>query len=526
MAGFSVLEDMHLSSKKRGGITIVGLGPGKWEHLTLEAATTLSQCNELYVRTARHPTLADLPHHVRLHSFDHVYEHKDSFAQVYETIACEVVRLGERPQGVVYAVPGHPMVAEESVQLILAQASAKGVPVRVVAGVSFIEPTLTALKLDPVRQGLQLVDAMTLASVLRRDRQVATPQGDLFRPDDRLTDAALLRRDLNPRVPLLISQLYSRELASQVKLGLLELYPPEHAVTLVQAAGVEKLQSIATLPLHELDRHEMDHLTCLYVPQIAAEQDRGSFEVLTAIIARLRGPTGCPWDRQQTHESLKQYLVEEAYEVLEAIDSGDPDKLAEELGDLLLQILLHAQIASECNDFSMEEVIAGIGTKLMRRHPHVFGQAKVSSAAEVALNWEQIKRAERGNAHSAISAVPKHLPALAYAQAAQRRAARTGFDWADISGVLEKVNEEIRELTAAKTKKDQKAELGDLLFALVNLARWLEIDAEDALRQANRRFLLRFQRMEQLAAERGEDFSQLRPSEQDCLWQQAKRERS
>lgn len=513
-----------MARKRNNGITIVGLGPGKRELLTLEAAAVLRRSKEVYVRTMRHPTVAQLPTHLELHSFDQVYEDKASFGEVYQTIATRLLELAQRPQGVVYAVPGHPLVAEESVRLVVAQADAKGVPVRIVAGMSFVEPVLTALGVDPFQRGLQLFDAATLALVVDRGNLRELVDGNLSDDQDKATSSALLRRILTPTTPLLLSQLYDQRVASLVKVGLLELYPPEHQASLVHAAGVDGQERAESLPLYELDRRPTDHLTCLYVPGLEPDQDLASFETLRAIIARLRGPNGCPWDRQQTSPSLKPYLVEESYEVLEAIDSGDPDKLAEELGDLLLQVLLHAQIASERDEFSMDEVISEIGTKLIRRHPHVFGQRCVSGAAEVVHNWEQIKRAERGDTRSTVSGVPKHLPALAYAQAVQRRAARSGFDWPDAAGVLDKVREEIQELAAAESKEEQRAELGDLLFSLVNLARWLNVDAEDALRQANQRFLRRFQRMEDLAVEQGQDFSQLGPEEQDCLWSEAKKE--
>lgn len=513
-----------MARKRDNGITIVGLGPGRRELLTLEAAAVLRRSKEVYVRTTRHPTVAQLPARLELHSFDQVYEEKASFAEVYETIAATLLELAQRPGGVVYAVPGHPLVAEESVRLIVARAGARGVPVRIVAGLSFVEPVLTALRVDPFQRGLQLFDAATLASIIDKGSLRELVDGDLSGEQDRATGAALLRRILTPTAPLLLSQLYNQRVASLVKIGLLELYPPEHQVSLVHAAGVDGQEHVESLPLYELDRRPTDHLTCLYVPEREPDQDLTSFETLRAIIARLRGPNGCPWDRQQTSLSLKPYLVEEAYEVLEAIDAGDPDKLAEELGDLLLQVLLHAQIASEHDEFSMDEVISEIGTKLIRRHPHVFGHKSVSGAAEVVRNWEQIKRAERGDKRSTVSGVPKHLPALAYAQAVQRRAARVGFDWPDAAGVLDKVREEIQELTSAKSKEEQRTELGDLLFSLVNLARWLNVDAEDALRLANQRFLRRFQRMEELAIEQGQDFSQLGPAEQDCLWNEAKKE--
>jgi len=249
---------------------------------------------------------------------------------------------------------------------------------------------------------------------------------------------------------------------------------------------------------------------------------RDSFPALTDIIARLRGPDGCPWDREQTHLSLKPTLVEECYEVLEAVDEEDDKKLCEELGDLLMQIVLHAQIADDQGKFSIKDVLQGINTKLIHRHPHVFGEAKVSNSQEVILSWEALKQKERG-VTPLLAGLPKGMPALAYSQALQQRAARVGFDWKDINGVIEKLGEEVEELRQSANPEERAREFGDVLFALTNVARWLDVESEEALRMTNERFCRRFGYMEKHCLEQGIALSSLSLDQQNELWEDAKK---
>ncbi len=251
----------------------------------------------------------------------------------------------------------------------------------------------------------------------------------------------------------------------------------------------------------------------------AADYD---FASLKGIVARLRSSDGCPWDRQQTHASLQPFLIEECYEVLQAIEEGDPQKLCEELGDLLLQIMLHAQIASEAGQFDIEDVVAGIAGKLVHRHPHVFGDKKAKEAEQVELNWEALKQEEKGAEASLLSGVPETMPALAYSQSVQRRAAAVGFDWEGVDEILDKLMEEVAEIRRASGQQEKAKEFGDLLFTLANIARRLNIDLETALRSANRRFCQRFKYMEQACRERGVELSSLSLEEQNALWEEAK----
>ncbi len=475
----------------RHGITIVGLGPGDPKQLTLEAQQVLQEAGEVYLRTRHHPTVASLPAGPSLCFFDHLYEQKDTFAEVYDEIARQIMELGQRSEGVVYAVPGHPLVGEASVQRILALAKQQEIGVHVVEGLSFIEPVLTCLDLDALA-GLQIVDAAELA--------------------------ALHHPCLNPDLPALIAQLYDQSLASDVKLTLMNLYPDEHPVTLVRGAGTDQAQ-VLTVPLYELDRQpDVDHLTSLYVPPLP---HLSSLEAFQDTIARLRAPGGCIWDQEQTHQSLRPHLLEESYETLAALDADDTDALREELGDMLLQIVLQAQIAVEAGEFSLAQVIEGVDAKIKHRHPHVFGDMLVADVGEVLHNWEEIKREEKG-AHSLLDGVSRSLPALARAQAIQKRVARVGFDWPDIEGVEAKMAEEVGELREAQGGAEREEELGDLLFSVVNLARWLKVDAESALRRACERFIRRFSGMERLCRDRGLNLSELGLAEQDELWEEVK----
>ena len=253
-------------------------------------------------------------------------------------------------------------------------------------------------------------------------------------------------------------------------------------------------------------------------------ENLSEFDTLVAIIAQLRAPDGCPWDREQTHASLRENLLEECYEVLEALDSADAGKLRDELGDLLMQIVFHIQLAHEEGEFELGDVVEGINTKLIHRHPHIFGSRKVSDAEEVALNWEALKREEREEGTSILDSVPRQMPALGRSHSIQRRVAQVGFDWPDVDGVIEKLAEEIGELKQAEDEESRAREFGDVLFALVNIARRMGVDSEAALREASERFTRRFNYMEEVCRRRGVDIAQLSLDEQNALWEEAKEE--
>jgi len=326
-----------------------------------------------------------------------------------------------------------------------------------------------------------------------------------------------------PHMPALIAQIYSRQVASDVKLTLTSVYPDEHLVKLVHAAGT-KDEMVEDCRLFEIDRSpSIGVLSCLYLPPL---DDHSSFETFQEVVAHLRAPEGCPWDKEQTHQSLRPFLLEETYEVLSALDANNPADLQEELGDLLLQIYLHAQIASEEGEFAIADVLRGVHTKIVSRHPHVFGDVQIDDTQGVLRNWERLKaieRADNGKSETGLlSSVAVALPALSQAQEIQRRAARVGFDWKDIQGVWKKVEEEMSEIHRASNPEEMAHEIGDLLFTVVNLARWQQVDSESVLRETNARFRRRFSKIEAAARERGCSVADLSMEEMDALWEAAK----
>jgi tetrapyrrole methylase family protein/MazG family protein len=312
--------------------------------------------------------------------------------------------------------------------------------------------------------------------------------------------------------------------ASEVKLVLSSLYPDEHPVQFVHAAGTSQ-QQVESLALYQIDRSEAIGLTtCLYLPPL---ERQSSFEAFLEVVAHLRSPEGCAWDRQQTHESLRDDLLEETYEALAAMDAAQPDGIREELGDMLLLILLHTQIAADEGEFTVVDVLSGIHKKIVHRHPHVFGALELEETGAILKNWERLKAEERlanGKGESSLlDGVALALPALLQAEQYQKRAAHVGFDWKDVHGVLDKLREELDEVLAADEPEKRAAEIGDLLFAVANLARWYKVDAESALREANARFRQRFSFIEASARAQGGSVSDLTLDEMEALWQAAKK---
>jgi tetrapyrrole methylase family protein/MazG family protein len=486
-----------MNPKNQHGITILGLGPGDPLLLTRQAWDLLESIDEVYLRTRQHPVVAGFPPRLIVHSFDDLYQQAPDFTTVYSQIVEQVMALGRRPEGVVYAVPGHPFVAEATGPEIARRARQEGIPLHVVEGLSFLEPTLTAVGIDPFPH-LALVDALVLV--------------DAHVPP------------FPTSAPAIVAQIHSQMIASHIKLTLMSLYPDEHPVKLVHAAGTSNAL-VESLPLYEIDRSpHIGLLTALYMPPLGPDT---SFEAFQEVIAHLRAPDGCPWDKEQTHQTLRSHLLEEAYELLEALDADDADAMREEFGDLLLQVVLHAQIASEYGEFSMADILKSIHKKIVYRHPHVFGDIALKDVQGVLQNWERLKEAERsanGKSDSGLlDGVALALPALVQAQEYQGRAGRVGFDWLDIQGVLDKLNEELKEVSTAQGPGERAAEVGDLLFAVVNLARWFHVDAESALREANARFRRRFSHIEAGAKAQGRSISDLSLDEMEALWQKAKK---
>jgi tetrapyrrole methylase family protein / MazG family protein len=474
-------------AEPKGVLHVVGLGPGKMDLLTSETRELVQRLPVL-LRTRHHPTVAELfaGRADDVWDCDDLYATGLAFEAVYPAIAERALSSAEAGAETVFAVPGHPLMAERSVQAILAGANERGVIVRVYAAVSYADVAAVELGLD--MGVLQLCDALELRIDAQR--------------------------------PALISQLYDRDTTTALKLRLLEIYPPEHGVIVLRELGGDTTARL-DLPLSDLDHRPFGYLDCLFVPPIAPLSDVRRFDGLAYVIARLHAPDGCPWDREQTHESLRPHLLEESYEALEAIDSGDRARLTEELGDVLLQVLMHAAVAERLDEFTFADVSEHIARKLIRRHPHVFGDGTANNADEVYQNWEALKQKEKPQT-SILDGVPATLPALAASQSIQGRARRIGFDWPDIEGPLEKLAEEIGEFARAGNADEREDEFGDVLFVVANIAQRLGIDAEQALRRANDKFRRRFGIVERLAAEAGQDLKELDLAGLDRLWDRAK----
>ncbi len=413
----------------------------------------------------------------------------------------------------------------QTAEAILAQAAQAEILYVTLGGI-FIEDAVARELIKLARKRNLIIEVIPDISVLDYAGMV------LDLPENLLCNATDLYSVLNQFVPSFppggataISLLYQSSHMAKLKTVLLNQFLAEHAMVVVGYDAEWNFVDLRT-SLGEIDTIELPAfpVACYF----NSLDENSSFESFQEIVARLRAPGGCPWDREQTHLSLRQHLLSETYEVLAALDAQSVPALREELGDLLLQIVLHAQIAFETGEFRMGDVIREINRKLVRRHPHVFGEIDAHDANAVLVNWEKIKEAERKEKgkttqNGLLDGVSRALPALAQAQEYQDRAARVGFDWKEIQGVIDKFNEEIGEVQSAANPAEREKELGDLLFAAVNLIRWYDVDAESALRNSNIRFYNRFNHVLKRVKEEGLSIKDLSLQEMDVFWDEAKR---
>ena len=478
-------------------IKVIGLGPGDFGYITLECWELMQNAEHLYLRTAKHPTVPMLQERgIAFETYDSFYEEAENFAQLYEKIAKDIVDKALSGMDIVYAVPGSPMVAEKTVVLLrqLAKELADKVDLQILPGMSFVEVLYGKLGIDPI-EGLTIIDAEDFDML-----PVDMPTG------------------------LVVTQVYNQQIASDTKLSLMEALPDEYPITYIHKLGMPD-ESIREIPLYELDRQpDIDYLTSLYIKPYPAKKEF-DLKPLQEIIKTLREPGGCPWDIAQTHESIRKNLIEETYEVLEAIDLEDYELLCEELGDLLMQVVFHARMAEEAGEFSMEEVVQGVVEKLVRRHPHVFGQVQAADAGAALMSWEAVKKQEKKDRKHILDGVPKDLPALMAAQKLQSKAAKVGFDWQEAEPVWQKINEELAELRQAVDEGSEAhiaEELGDVLFSAVNLSRFYKVDSELALLSCCKKFRQRFGYVEEKVNAHGGDWKRFSLEELDAYWNEAK----
>ena len=453
----------------RGRVVAVGLGPAGPDLVTAATRDAVARIPHRFLRTGRHPSAGVVG---EARSFDDLYEAAAAIDEVYSGVVEALVAAARSHGEVLYAVPGSPAVAERTVELLVAD---DRVAVEVVPALSFADLTWARLGVDPLASGARLVDGH------RFDSEAAGERG-----------------------PLLVAQCDRRDVLSDVKLALGDVTDTGGGaggdgarpvtVTVLQRLGLPD-ESIVELPWHQLDRAvEPDHLTSLWIPRLAAPV-AGEVAAFAAVVRRLRAE--CPWDREQTHASLRRHLLEEAYEVLEAIDHVDAeagtgfDALEEELGDLLFQVVFHATLAAEEGHFTLADVARGIGDKLVGRHPHVFGDAPADSADEVAARWEQIKKAEKGRS-SVMDGIPATLPALLYALKVQKKAASEGVDWRALAGS----GPPAPPGRAPGGGPALAPAVGERLLDLVDEARLAGVDPESELRVAAERLRDRFRQVE------------------------------
>jgi tetrapyrrole methylase family protein/MazG family protein len=475
-----------------GRVVVVGLGPAGPELLTPQVLQHLESVHQQarFTRTDHHPAVTALGPH---RSFDEVYESGSILEDVYAEIVSRLVKEAERHGTVVYAVPGSPLVAERTVELLRSRTDVETV---IEPSLSFLDLAWATLGIDPLAAGVRLVDGQRFAS-----------------------EAA------GERGPLLVAQCDSLDVLSEVKLAVDD--SPLGGVVVLQRLGLPE-ESVRTVAWDDLDRVVTpDHLTTLWIPELQAPVG-AELVRFHELVATLR--QRCPWDREQTHASLRRYLMEETYEVLDALDRLDASETAisdleEELGDLLFQVYFHAVIAGESGWFTLADVARGIHDKLVRRHPHVFGEVAADDARTVVRNWDRIKQEEKaaaGQSAGPFDSVPRALPALAYTAKLQRRAANLGVGFSTPDEAWADVAAELAELQEAETADERSAELGDVLFAVAGLARHQGIDPEEALREAAGRFRARVETAVQLATERGLNLAELPEDAWADLWSEVK----
>lgn len=474
-------------------IKIVGLGTGKVDSLTLKTYREIKNNKNLYVRTKEFSTIAELEKEgIFFESYDEKYNTSDLFKSLYEFIADDIIKNHELKGDLVYAVPGHPLVAEKSVTNLIERCKVKGIDYEIYPATSFIDLIMENLEID-ASEGLKVVDAFDIREKV-----------------------------INKRDDIIVTQVYNNLIASEVKLKLSEIFSDEIKINYIKISNEGDIIK-REINLYELDHQEdLDHTTYIHIPKM--QGGLYDFHDLIDIVAVLRGEGGCPWDKVQTHKTIKSDLIEECYEAADAIENDDIIGLEEELGDILLHVVFHSGIAHDDAEFEITDVIAGICKKMIYRHPHVFADEVANTKEDVLKSWDETKKSEKGfeTLTQEMDAIAKALPALIRAKKVQKKAAKVNFDLASVEDAMNKVIEELNEIKDVyKSDKVSRIEeeVGDLVFSVVNVARMLNIDPEEALCKTVAKFVKRFSFIENSAIAKGMKLSEMTLEQMDELWE-------
>lgn len=468
---------------------IVGLGTGDFEDLTFKAHSLINSDLKKFARTIRHPIFKN--NIKNLFSFDYLYEKHDEIEEVYNELKQIILDELKQNNELIYLVPGSPYNSDLIVEDLIKNSSSI-IDIEIIDGMSFLDKALKLL--NNSKMNIKLIDA---------------------------NDVSKLNFDIHSTN--IIGQIESRSLASKLKIEMQEVYPDDYKIKIIDVLD-NKIEDIS---LFNIDRQKKyDYSTYISVESIENSMlPLYNINDLINLMIILRSSDGCPWDRKQTHSTLRECVIEEAYEVVEAIENNDIDNLVEELGDLLLQVVFHAQIASEEGYFDFADIVKGIYTKLYIRHPHVFGDKDAENENDAKLTWEEVKKLEKNftTYTQKLNDIPKSMSPLSRGYKIQKVAAEVGFDWPDISGAILKVKEETTELMEAYNLMDKskvEEELGDLIFALINFSRYMNINPDIALNRTNLKFIKRFKFIEENAEKNLKDMTL---EEMDYLWELSKR---
>lgn len=480
-----------------GKLYIVGMGTGDMGDLTMKAIDRINSKDKKIIRTEKHPITNYLVEKgLEFESLDYLYESKEDLEDVYIEIV-EKIKVDIEGQDISYLVPGDPLIGEKTVEILLKT----GLDIEIISGISFLENILK-LSNKTIVDDIKVIDS---------------------------TDIKYGKLDIN--IDTIIHNVYNHRILSELKIILGEYYGDEHSIFLINNNGNINDVEISKIPIYELDRNkDILAFSSVYLPKVNKKEEHiYDFNDLVEIMDTLRGENGCPWDKEQDHKSLRRYLIEECFELVDAIDSGDVDNIVEELGDVLLQVLFHTNIAFEEGEFNIIDITSSLANKLIYRHPHIFLEKKVENSKEVVYNWIKLKDSKKGlnSVREKLMDIPR-ASVLNRAYKVQQRAKAFGFDWDDIKGPLNKVNEEYKEIIEELEKEPRnleriEGELGDLFFAVVNLSRFLNISPEIALNKTIDKFINRILCMENMAEEKGYTLEGLSLEQMDELWERSKK---